>query len=158
MPVLYTLISFQFEDNEDHIMSVPVRYVASEVNTVAEAQGIVDTLAPLISAVSGVAITGAKVQFPLTAPGGDTVDAGYRNDAGATLSFLTVAGVSDSLYVPGLLLSRMAGGKVDPTAPDMGNLINALVAGGGITGGFIACDENGVKYASYRDGNQSTRK
>ena len=154
---LVTLISFQYEDNEGDIRSYPVRYLASEVNTVAEAQGIATDLAALISACVGVAVVGASVSFPLTVPAGDTVDAGYRNDAGATLSFKTVADVSDSLYFPGFLLSRMSDGKVDESAADVGNLTNALVAGGGITGGFIATDENGVKYSSYRAGKQSTR-
>jgi hypothetical protein len=154
-------ISYIVKDADDTTRRMPIHYLASEVNTVAEAQGIATDFAPLYGAVSGCEIIGAEVLFPLTVPEDeDGADAGYRGDAGATLSFYNSAGVAESLFVPGWLLSKMSGKTVDsPDADDdIEAFVNAISLGSGITGGFVATDINGLKLTTYRQGAKSTRK
>lgn len=155
------VISFKMTDDEDFSTTLPIHYDVSEVNTVAEAQGIATDLAPMISAISGSKVVGAKVEFPLTVPADIAADAGSRNDAGATLSFYNSAGKASSIYIPAFLADKITAGKVDydTTPPNLvDTFIAAITAGTGVTGAFIATDGNALKLTSYRAGRQSTRK
>lgn len=152
------IISFKMKDAEDRTTTTAMYYDSADVTTLADAQGIATDFAPLLNAVSGCVVIGAEVAFPLTVPAGGNADAGYRVDAGATLSFYNSAGRAWSMFVPGWLLSRLSNGVVDTSAADVTNLTNAIITGGGITGGLQASDPNELDLTAYRQGIQSTRK
>lgn len=153
------LITYKIKDSEGKITTMPIHYNESTVDSVAKAQGIATSFAPLFAAISGCEIIGAKAEFPLTVPP-DAVgtDSGYRVDAGATLSFYNSSGKAVSMYIPGLLLSRMSQSVVDLDDADIQAFTDALTAGTGITGSYGATDGNELDLSSVRAGYQSVRK
>ena len=124
MPV--TLITYKVKDSEDNVSSMPVYYDAADVNTVADAQGIATSFAPLFNAVSGCKIIGAEVAFPLTVPVPAAVTDGYRNDAGATMSFYNSEGRAWSMFVPGFLGTLMSNKVVNTAGAGVTNFTNKI--------------------------------
>lgn len=159
MPKQYVTISYQVEDKEGNITTMPIKHKVGEVTTKAIAQTIATELSELFAAVSKCTIIGAEVTFPLTVFD-DTAGAedDYTNDRGATLSLRSTAEVGDSLYVPGWDLSKISNKNVDTGAGDVMNFINALTSGAGITGGYKAVDSSGNYLETYVRGRQTTRK
>lgn len=154
------VISFKLRDDEDFTASMPLYFDGADVDTLAKAAGVASSLAAMISAVTGCAVVAAEVSYPLTVPA-DTVDGGSRCDAGATLSFYNENGKASSLFIPGFRGLYIVGGVVDAdlvTPNNVGTLINALVAGTGVTGGYQAVDGNNLDLSAYRAGKQATRR
>jgi hypothetical protein len=153
------VISYKIVDAEGHYRTMPVHYNESNVDSVTKAQEVATAFAPLFGLVSGCEIVGARADFPLTVPADPVgTDAGYRGDAGATLSFYNSGGKAHSLFIPGFLLSRLEAGKVNASDPDVTNFINGLVTGVGASGPFQATDGNELPLSAYARGFQSTRK
>lgn len=154
-----TNISYIVKDGENDLARHLVYYDAADVNTVADAQGIATDYAPMFEAISDCRIIGAEVTFSLTVPApGSNPAAGSRNDAGATLSFTQAAGRAWSLFVPGWKSGLMANKLVNEAGAGVGNFLNALLTGGGITGGLAASDPNALDLSAFVEGKQSTRK
>lgn len=154
-----TNISYIVKDGEDDLTRHLMYYDSADVNTVADAQGIATTYAPLFEAISDCRIIGAEVTFSLTVPApGSNPAAGSRNDAGATLSFYQTAGRAFSIFVPGWKSSLMANKLVNAAGAGVQNFLNAITNGGGITGGLEASDPNALDLTTFVEGKQSTRK
>lgn len=160
------LISLRFEDDEGGQGAMAIYCDSADVNTVAEATTIANTMIPLIfgdDGVSGCGVLSAEVSFPLdltaaeaVAPSAFTPANNSRKDAGATLSFRNVNTRAWPFYIPAIDGDFISGGKVVvTTGNNMEGLIDTMIAG--ITGLKIT-DENGLDLVSYRDGNQSVRK
>lgn len=153
------VISYKIKDSEESFTTMPIHYNESDVDTVAKAQGIATTFAPLFAAISGCEIVGARADFPLTVPADPVgTDAGYRNDAGATLSIFNASARAQSLFIPGFLLSRLSQGVVNGDDADVAAFLAALTAGTGITGTFRATDGNEIYLSAFNRGKQSVRK
>lgn len=150
------LLTFKILDGEGNIRTMPLHYNESEVDTLAKAQGIATSLAPIIEGTITGEVIGAECTFPLTVPAPSNTASG-RNDAGATLSYYVTGGTSDSLYIPtfdGLYLEQK---KVVTEAP-VDALNAALVSGTGVTGSYQAHSRHELNYTAYRGGKQSVRK
>jgi len=147
-----TLISVRVLDAEGKTTPIPY-YFPDSVNTVAAAQGKLDTLAPLLDGLIDGVITGADVSFGLAIPGSGIKTApvaGSRNDAGATLSYRNSAGRAWSHYLPGFKASALVNDVV--VLADVTSYNAAMV------GALLASDDNALDLEGYRGGKQSRRK
>jgi hypothetical protein len=147
-----TLISVRVTDAEGKTTPIPY-YFPDSVDTVAAAQGKLDTLAPLLDGLIDSVITGAEVSFGLDLPSSGiktSAVAGSRTDAGATLSYRNSAGRAWSHYLPSFKASALVNEEVV--------LTDVISYNAAMVGALIASDDNGLDLTSYRQGKQSRRK
>lgn len=120
-------ISYIFRDDEGHEMSVPL-YSLNTVDTVAGAQALAATFVLAKGGASQSEIVRAVVEFDLPVIDADVVEAGSRNDAGATLTFRTGANRKHSIYIPAFPASLIINGVVDINNAETTDLAAAIMA------------------------------
>lgn len=160
------IISISFRAEEDGQGSLALYCDAADVDTVAKAITVANTIIPIMfgdNQPSSAGVLQATVTFPLNLTAAQTAKpsafipaAGSRKDSGATLSFRNVNIKAFPIYIPAIKSEFIANKKVVVTpGGQMEGLINTIIAG--VTG-FKITDDNGLDLVSYREGNQSTRK
>lgn len=153
-------MSVTYEDAEGDRVTQALHWDSADVTTVAEAQDAFTDFETLIHDVTGGAIVDAEVSFPLTIAGTETPDAGYSVFSGATLSFRDSDGNGQSLYVPAILQSQIAGQVVNDVAtPGMLEFLADVETNGFGTGGHrLSSRGSGALWNTFLTGKRSTRK
>lgn len=146
-----TRITIRITDAEGKSKTVPY-YFPDSVNTVALAQGKVDSIVPAVDDLIRGIVTGAEVSFGLALPAGLRATAidGSRVDSGATLSFTNSAGRAWSNYLPTFNTDGLVNEKVVAAYVATYATIITTTAGNS--------DPNALDLVAYRDGNQATNK
>jgi hypothetical protein len=127
---------------------------AGDITTIANAQSAYTAYETLMQALSGNIIVGAEVCFALNLAGGESADAGYRVDAGATLGFTDSDAVGQSLYIPGILEAKITNGIVSASDTDVAALLTYISSGA-----FPLSSRGSASlWAAYRIGRATVRK
>lgn len=135
-----------------------IHWALDDVGNPTDAQAELDTLVPLLVAVSGCRIVAARIYFDLVVPAQSAAVAGYSKNTGARLSFKDTNGVGDSMYIAGMLQSQLVNNTkfVDAGTTQMQALINKVTGQSGVDP--LSSYGSGAKWASYVNGQKANRK
>jgi hypothetical protein len=97
-------------------------------STLAEVQAYADAVLPEIDAVTGGVISEATITFTLTLPGGlkASAETGILNERGGLISFNTTGPRRDSVRIPAISRSIMAGDSFDVASGAVATLVTRL--------------------------------
>jgi len=124
--------------------------------TLAAVQAYFTAFAPLYEAISEAKIVGGNVSFPLTVPAGKAnPGAGVRINAGADFSFDTPGRYNYGLWIPAIMVSKLAGNDIIAADNDILAVTNALVGG---LGGTLPTDGYGLDVNLFQRGKFAYRK
>lgn len=152
------LISPVFTDVEGNTYSVPLHFATADITTLVLAQSNFNSYETALENVSGCAITAASVTFPLTVDGGQSPDNGYNTRSGATLSFEDTDTVGESLYIPGVLDTKLINNIIDAADTDVAALIDHITNADSPSPHGLATRGSAALWTTYKIGRASIRK
>lgn len=165
-----TLISFEVEDSEGDIVSLPLYFDATgadAVDTVAKANAAAAEWAKVLNFVTACRVGRATVTFDLGDKGGGKLvpTTAYTNDRGATISVRDSNTIGQSLYIPGYLLSEISSKVVSLDGENTVRLVAAIEEGEYHDGSDdveiehrLSSRGSGSLWTSVLKGKQTTRK
>jgi hypothetical protein len=147
-----------WEDLEGQRINTPLYFDSGDVPTLLSAQTIFSGYELLLQAVSGAKLVEAEVCFGLTATGAGGALAGYNVRSGAWAGFENSAGQGDGLYIPGVLNTMMINGVLDSEAPDVADLIDAIIGTTSDPTEPLSSRNSAILWTAFKRGYQTVRK
>lgn len=144
------------DDEEDSKLATFPLYVPTGF-TLAQYQTFADTMAPVIDAVTGSEITDIDINVALTLVSGLKTGpvTNALNERGGIIGFDTAGQFNDSIRVPAILPSIMAGDTFLLTDTDVANLVAAMIVGDTVV---IPRTRDGFTWSSALYGKKSFRR